>query len=443
MVLATTNTDVHAAIPNPIFYYHVGDHLGSSNLVTDRNGALVQHREYWAFGQQRVRSESAQDYVFNRYTGQIFDDETGLYYYGARYYDPELGRFIQPDTMVPDPSDSQQLNRYSYVNNNPLKYTDPTGHIAEWVIAAAVYILVSAAVGAAVGAATAAATGGDIGKGAVGGALSGAFSIIPYVGTVVGAVVTAAIYGDDIGRAALYASIGSVIGFAVGGVVNQVPGLDNWYGDLIKLGVATGAGALAGGITAEAMGGEFSEGATTGAISAAISHTIYHDAPSAYRNAMSENPRFHLFIGLVIIVAVFLYATTNYANAPTRGDEIYYKTELPYEDAADLVNPPKMAVGLGKQLAKQGIKAGAGAAATERAKNIAKGVAENQIGPSGKPKIHVVKHSTMKEAKDAARAEVGKGGTTVKHPSPAKGGPHFHGETQAGQKSRIHHEYPD
>jgi RHS repeat-associated protein len=125
LMLATTNTNVHAAIPNPIFYYHVGDHLGSSNLVTDRNGALVQHREYWAFGQQRVRSESAQDYVFNRYTGQVFDDETGLYYYGARYYDPELGRFIQPDTIVPYPDDPQTLNRYSYVNNNPLKYTDP------------------------------------------------------------------------------------------------------------------------------------------------------------------------------------------------------------------------------------------------------------------------------------------------------------------------------
>ena len=52
----------------------------------------------------------------------------GLYYYGARYYDPALGRFIQPDSIVPSPANSQALNRYAYVYNNPLRYTDPTGH---------------------------------------------------------------------------------------------------------------------------------------------------------------------------------------------------------------------------------------------------------------------------------------------------------------------------
>ena len=51
-----------------------------------------------------------------------------LYYYGARYYDPTIGRFISPDTIVPNPSDPQSLNRYSYCSNNPLRYTDPTGH---------------------------------------------------------------------------------------------------------------------------------------------------------------------------------------------------------------------------------------------------------------------------------------------------------------------------
>jgi len=54
--------------------------------------------------------------------------DRGLYYYGARYYDPTLGRFIQPDTIVPEPGNPQSLNRYSYVNNNPVKYTDPSGY---------------------------------------------------------------------------------------------------------------------------------------------------------------------------------------------------------------------------------------------------------------------------------------------------------------------------
>jgi RHS repeat-associated protein len=65
------------------------------------------------------------------FTGQRLDS-TGLYYYGARYYDPQIGRFISPDTIVPDPANPQSLNRYSYCLNNPLKYTDPTGHWPSW-----------------------------------------------------------------------------------------------------------------------------------------------------------------------------------------------------------------------------------------------------------------------------------------------------------------------
>ena len=73
-----------------------------------------------------------------RYTSQWFEDglgasaedelDRGLYYYGARWYDSYLNRWIQPDTIVPNPGDPQSLNRYTYVNNNPLRYTDPTGH---------------------------------------------------------------------------------------------------------------------------------------------------------------------------------------------------------------------------------------------------------------------------------------------------------------------------
>jgi hypothetical protein len=52
-------------------------------------------------------------------------------YYGARYYDAALGRFVQADTIVPNPANPQDLNRYAYVRNNPLRYTDPSGYIAE------------------------------------------------------------------------------------------------------------------------------------------------------------------------------------------------------------------------------------------------------------------------------------------------------------------------
>ncbi|MEI2692539.1 MAG: RHS repeat-associated core domain-containing protein [Anaerolineae bacterium] len=64
-----------------------------------------------------------------RFTGQREDATIGLYFYNARYLDPQLGRFIQPDTIVPAPGNPQALNRYSYVLNNPLRYTDPSGHV--------------------------------------------------------------------------------------------------------------------------------------------------------------------------------------------------------------------------------------------------------------------------------------------------------------------------
>jgi RHS repeat-associated protein len=65
-----------------------------------------------------------------KYTGKEKDTSTGLYYYEARYYDPTLARFISADTIVPNPRDPQDLNRYTYAGNNPFKYTDPTGHFS-------------------------------------------------------------------------------------------------------------------------------------------------------------------------------------------------------------------------------------------------------------------------------------------------------------------------
>ena len=126
-MLATT-PNVEAATCSPVFYYYHTDHLGSSNVITDRSGLVAHHYEYGAYGKTTYSEENCSFKVSNRYTGQIFDEETGLYYYGARYYDPELGRFTQADTIVPSAANPQTLNRYAYCGNNPLKYVDPSGH---------------------------------------------------------------------------------------------------------------------------------------------------------------------------------------------------------------------------------------------------------------------------------------------------------------------------
>ncbi len=108
-----------------IYYYHP-DHLDSSTVVTDKLGAVVQNLTYYPYGKTRTSSGTVK--VTHQYTGQALDDSTGLYDYGARYYDPALGRFISADTLVPDPANPQALNRYTYVLNNPLIYIDPSGH---------------------------------------------------------------------------------------------------------------------------------------------------------------------------------------------------------------------------------------------------------------------------------------------------------------------------
>lgn len=103
------------------YYYH-GDHLGSSNVITNDTGEQVALYEYSPFGEVSHQSGSYTTDI--KYTGKIQDD-TGLYYYGARYYDSVLGRFITPDSIVQAPSDPQSLNRYAYCRNNPVKYVDP------------------------------------------------------------------------------------------------------------------------------------------------------------------------------------------------------------------------------------------------------------------------------------------------------------------------------
>ena len=104
--------------------YLYQDHLGSASLAV---GASTTAQRYTPYGEARYGSVPT-DYQF---TGQRSDCGVGLYYYGARYYDPVAGRFISADAIVPSPGNPQSLNRYAYVRNNPLRYRDPTGRIEE------------------------------------------------------------------------------------------------------------------------------------------------------------------------------------------------------------------------------------------------------------------------------------------------------------------------
>lgn len=116
--------------------YLIGDHLGSASVTVHENGLVTADLRYNAWGEQRCCTAGATNTpTQRRFTGQIEDEGAGLYFYNARYYDASLGRFTQADTIVPEPSDPQTLNRFSYVKNSPLRYVDPTGHLPEETIA--------------------------------------------------------------------------------------------------------------------------------------------------------------------------------------------------------------------------------------------------------------------------------------------------------------------
>jgi RHS repeat-associated protein len=109
-------------------YAAVGDHLGSVTVLA-QGGSVAGATRYLPYG--AIRWESGLWSTDRRFTGQRWEQGLGLYDYRARFYDPTLGRFLQPDPIVPEPGNPQALNRYAYVYNNPLRYTDPSGHVVD------------------------------------------------------------------------------------------------------------------------------------------------------------------------------------------------------------------------------------------------------------------------------------------------------------------------
>lgn len=119
---------------NGTFYYAFTDHLGSVTRMYDDQGTMVFSAYYDAWGKQTVTTNTLN---FHRgYTWHEMLPEFGLINMNGRLYDPILGRFHSPDNFVQMPDFSQSFNRYSYCLNNPLKYVDPDGEIAWWVVAA-------------------------------------------------------------------------------------------------------------------------------------------------------------------------------------------------------------------------------------------------------------------------------------------------------------------
>ncbi|MEW6620624.1 MAG: RHS repeat-associated core domain-containing protein, partial [bacterium] len=195
-----------------IYYYH-NDHLGSSRVISDKDGKVVEQYFYYPFGGGGPVGGPT-------FTGKELDD-SGLFYFGARYYDPALGRFITPDP-VQIPAD----NLYVYCANNPLTNIDPNGEFWQFIWAVWKFY-------------TAAKT------------LYNVYEAYQYGGW----------------DAALMSAGSSWMFNQFSAGISAGIDFGDWggpLGDIFQLGVE---GAITGGISSLMYGGDFWEGARTGAIS--------------------------------------------------------------------------------------------------------------------------------------------------------------------------------
>jgi len=135
------NGAVVAMRENGVVTWLQQDQVNSTTITADANGNLLTETRYSAFGE--IRYTNGITVTDKLYTGQQQETEIGLDYYIARFYDPVIGYFIQPDTLIPQASASASYDRYAYVNGNPVNFNDPSGHCP---------LCVSAAIGAGIGA---------------------------------------------------------------------------------------------------------------------------------------------------------------------------------------------------------------------------------------------------------------------------------------------------
>jgi RHS repeat-associated protein len=311
-------------------YYLHRDYLGTIIAISDENGAAIERRHFDAWGnlaklqQNGVAIALPTDGTATKlllldrgYTSHEHLSEVGLIHMNGRLYDPVLRSFLMPDNFIQQPENTQNYNRYAYVLNNPLMYTDPSGEIG---------ILLAIGIGAAVSALTYTMTAlladvpfsvGGLLKATFIGAASAAvtfgigsastslftnfysqaaFQAVAH-GTFQGTMT--AISGGKFWSGFAAGALSSIASSAWGGGTTKTEGFsaeNNWaYGAKTihhaGLGAGTGTagmiafGTVAGGAGAALTGGNFWQGAVTGLVVSGLNHAAHEiDPPSGKKN---------------------------------------------------------------------------------------------------------------------------------------------------------------
>ena len=206
-------------------YYYIKDITGNIIKIKDEEGNSIVEYKYDAYGKVEktiIENNNVSKYNPFIYKGYYYDEETELYYCNTRYYSPEIGRWISIDDVdYLDPESISGLNLYCYCMNDPVNYSDGSGHSPEWLQGLAIGLAVVGAV-LVIGAVTVLTCG---------------------VGTLAGTMAGALIYGAAQGIA-----IGATVGVIGGGIVGGIASDWSAEGILIGMGIGLGAGAIVGGV---------------------------------------------------------------------------------------------------------------------------------------------------------------------------------------------------
>ena len=294
-------------------HYTHKDHLGSLDVITDSTGAIIQEQSFDAWGQRRnainwaifiLTELTTFDHTLTTrgFTGHEMLDEVGVVHMNGRIYDAKLARFLQADPFIQDPMNTQSLNRYSYVINNPLNATDPTGfnfikQFAGLIVGAILVVATGGAASPFLASWYGAAALGGI-AGGVGAAVNGG-NILQ--GIAIGAITGAATFGVAAGLDAAGLSAFSVEGVlsfgAVGGISSVLQGGKFGHG-FVAAGVTAAVGGakflagkgkellrvitktVVGGTVSKITGGKFANGAAYGAFASIVSEGVNAAASS-------------------------------------------------------------------------------------------------------------------------------------------------------------------
>ena len=303
------------------FNFLLKDHIGSTHTIANRFGNDINRMSFNAWGQRRhapslndinnysiipigdvwtnnglgIRSSIEQS-TTRGFTGHEHFDQVGIIHMNGRIYDPTIGRFLQADPIIQDPYNTQSLNRYSYVMNNPLSFSDPTGYFRlkkggyETLLKVAVSIAITVVTS---GAASGLITSKAFAVVVAGGFASGAVLAGNLKGAIKGAIQAAATFGIGHGKGgkALFGKTGTAVSHAVvGGISAEIDGGKFGHGfissiltsgadsagllDFKKTFFRIVANAIVAGTISEITGGKFANGAISAAFRVAFNDLL-------------------------------------------------------------------------------------------------------------------------------------------------------------------------